>query len=142
MHHYSESFVIKTWKRSFNIVNGRCTRFLIQWNTAMVFDLFSIGRECCGRGKSFKYLPFYQCLKAYWQICKKWCFEKYCSCDKACQFSTLWSTYTLMELFRKPGNWRQICKQTSSTFYISKDVFLWNVFRRKNYYDVITGTFL
>ena len=29
--------------------------------------------------------------------------------------------YTLMELFRKPGNWRQICKQTSSTFYTSND---------------------
>ena len=29
--------------------------------------------------------------------------------------------YTLMELFRKPENWWQICKQTSSTFYISKD---------------------
>ena len=22
-------------------------------------------------------------------ISKKWCFEKYCSCDKACQFSAL-----------------------------------------------------
>ena len=29
-----------------------------------------------------------------------------------------------MELFRKPGNWRQICKQTSSTFYTSNGVFL------------------
>ena len=32
-------------------------------------------------------------------------FEKYCSCDKACQFSAL---YTLTEFFRKPDNWRQI----------------------------------
>ena len=27
-----------------------------------------------------------------------------------------------MELYRKPGNWRQICKQTSSTLYTSNDV--------------------
>ena len=27
-----------------------------------------------------------------WQISKKWCFEKYCSYDKACQFSTLLGT--------------------------------------------------
>ena len=31
--------------------------------------------------------------------------------------------YTLTELFRKPDNWRQIYKQTSSTFYTSKDVW-------------------
>ena len=30
--------------------------------------------------------------------------------------------YTLTELFRKPDNWRQIYKQTSSTFYTSNDV--------------------
>ena len=30
--------------------------------------------------------------------------------------------YTLTELFGKPDNWRQIYKQTSSTFYISNDV--------------------
>ena len=30
--------------------------------------------------------------------------------------------YTLMELYRKPGNWRQICKQTSSNLYTSNDV--------------------
>ena len=35
--------------------------------------------------------------------------------------------YTLTELFRKPDNWRQIYKQTSSTFYTSNDVS-----RRKN----------
>ena len=27
-----------------------------------------------------------------------------------------------MDLFRKPGNLRQICKQTSSTCYTSNDV--------------------
>ena len=32
--------------------------------------------------------------------------------------------YTVMELFRKPGNWQQTCKQTSSTFYTSNDVSL------------------
>ena len=36
--------------------------------------------------------------------------------------------YTQTELFRKPDNWQQIYKQTSSTFYTSKDVS-----RRKNY---------
>ena len=30
--------------------------------------------------------------------------------------------YTLTDLFRKPDNWRQIYKQTSSTFYTSNDV--------------------
>ena len=28
-------------------------------------------------------------LKAHQQISKKWCFGKYCSNDKACQFSAL-----------------------------------------------------
>ena len=31
-------------------------------------------------------------LKAHGQISEKRCFEKYCSCDKACQFSTLQGT--------------------------------------------------
>ena len=30
--------------------------------------------------------------------------------------------YTLTELFRKPDNWRQIYKQTNSTFYALNDV--------------------
>ena len=30
--------------------------------------------------------------------------------------------YTLTELFKKPDNWRQIYKQTSSTFYTSNEV--------------------
>ena len=30
--------------------------------------------------------------------------------------------YTLIEFFRKPDNWRQIYKQTSSTFCTSNDV--------------------
>ena len=58
-------------------------------------------------------------LKAHRQISKIRFFEKYCSCDKACQFSALQGN-TLMELFRKPDNWRQIYKQTSPTFYTSK----------------------
>ena len=33
------------------------------------------------------YLSF--SLKAHWQISEKWWFEKYCSCDKAWQFSAL-----------------------------------------------------
>ena len=28
-------------------------------------------------------------LKTHWQISKKRCFEKYCSCDQACQFPAL-----------------------------------------------------
>ena len=28
-------------------------------------------------------------LKAHQQICKKWCFKKYCLCDEGCQFSAL-----------------------------------------------------
>ena len=38
--------------------------------------------------------------------------------------------YTLMELFRKPGDWRQICKHTSSAFYTSNDVSLKRVERK------------
>ena len=30
-------------------------------------------------------------LKVRWQISKKWCVEKYFSCDKTCHFSALWS---------------------------------------------------
>ena len=51
-------------------------------------------------------------LKAHRQISEKRCFEKYCSCDKALG-------YTLTELLKKPDNWRQIYKQTCSTFYTS-----------------------
>ena len=39
---------------------------------------------------------------------------------------------TLTDLFRKPDNWRQIYKQTSSSFYTSNDVS-----RRKKYFYVI-----
>ena len=28
-------------------------------------------------------------IKAHRQISKKWCFERYCSCDQACQFSAI-----------------------------------------------------
>ena len=37
-------------------------------------------------------LFFVYLLKAHRQISKKWCFEKYCSCDQACQFLTLYGT--------------------------------------------------
>ena len=40
--------------------------------------------------------------------------------------------YTLTKLFRKPDNWQQIYKQTSSTFYTSNDVS-----RRKNYFYIM-----
>ena len=36
--------------------------------------------------------------------------------------------YTLMELFRKPDNWRQIYNEASSTFYVLNDMS-----GRKNY---------
>ena len=39
--------------------------------------------------------------------------------------------YTLKELFRKTRNLRQICKQTSSTFYTSNDVSLKRVEKKK-----------
>ena len=41
------------------------------------------------------------------------------------------TVYTLMEVFRKPGNWRKIYEQTSSTFYISKDVSLKRAEKKK-----------
>ena len=44
-------------------------------------------------------------------------------------FGFIW--YTLMELFRKPDNWQQIYKQTSSTLYTSNDVS-----RRKKHYVI------
>ena len=34
----------------------------------------------------------FEFLKAPRQISKKRCFEEYCSCDQACQFSALWGT--------------------------------------------------
>ena len=43
-----------------------------------------------------KYLPYIFLLKAHQQTSKKQCFEKYCSCDQACQVSA--------ELFRKSDN--------------------------------------
>ena len=64
--------------------------------------------------------PVIESFKGTLTISKKWCFQKYCSGDKACQFLE----YTLTELFRKPGNWRQICKQMISTFYTPNDVSL------------------
>ena len=37
-------------------------------------------------------LSFLISLKAHRKISQKRCFEKYCSCDKACHFSALWGT--------------------------------------------------
>ena len=39
--------------------------------------------------KNWKLLQCPYPLKAHWQISKKWCFEKYFSCDQACQFFVL-----------------------------------------------------
>ena len=36
-----------------------------------------------------KYWKYKWCFKAHRQISKKQCLEKYCSCDKACQFPAL-----------------------------------------------------
>ena len=67
---------------------------------------------------NFFFQGFGKVLKAHRQISKKRCFEKYCSCDQACQFSALcgtpWRSY-----LRQHDNWRQVYKQTSSTFYTS-----------------------
>ena len=74
------------------------------------------------------YVCNWSTLKAHLQISKKRCFGKYCSCDQACHCSCdqagifSFKGYTLTELFRKSDNWRQIYKQTSSTFYSSNDV--------------------
>ena len=40
------------------------------------------------RSESNQAMRFGQ-LKAHRQISKKWCFEKYCSCDQVCQVSAL-----------------------------------------------------
>ena len=40
----------------------------------------------------FLYSELNLLLKSHRQISKKRCFEKYCSCDKVCQFSALWGT--------------------------------------------------
>ena len=72
---------------------------------------------------SIKYLTLN--LKAQWQISKKWCSNKYCSCDETCQFSafkgTPWQCY-----LEKTDNWQQIYKQASLTFYTSNDVSKWH----------------
>ena len=39
--------------------------------------------------KNWKLLQCPYPLKAHWQMSKKLCFEKYFSCDQACQFSVL-----------------------------------------------------
>ena len=59
-----------------------------------------------------------------WQISKKWCSEKHCSCDNACQFSALYGT-PWWSYLEKSDSWRQIYKQTSLTFYTSNNVCKW-----------------
>ena len=66
-------------------------------------------------------------LKSHRQISKKRCSEKYIYVIKHASFQLY--KIPLTELFRKPDNWPQIYKQTSSTFYTSNDVS-----RRKKYY--------
>ena len=61
-------------------------------------------------------------LKALWQIYKKRCSEKYCSCVEACQFSALYGT-PWRSYLEKTDNWRQIYKQTSWSFCTSNDVY-------------------
>ena len=39
--------------------------------------------------------------------------------------------FNLMELFKNSANWRQICKQKSWTFYISNDVSIKRVVKKK-----------
>ena len=39
--------------------------------------------------------------------------------------------FSLMEVFKKSANWRQICKQKSWTFYISNDVSIKRVVKKK-----------
>ena len=65
----------------------------------------------------FSFALSFFALKKHRQTSIKHCFEKYCSCDKVCQFSAL---------FGKTYNWRQIYiyKQTNATFYSSNDVYL------------------
>ena len=63
----------------------------------------------------------FRILKAHWQISKKLCSEKCCSCDEACQFSALYGT-PWRSYLEKTDKWRQMYKQTSLTFYISNDV--------------------
>ena len=46
---------------------------------------------------------FISLLKEHQQISKKRCFQKYCSCGKACQFLAC-QGIALIELFRKPNN--------------------------------------
>ena len=58
---------------------------LVTW---MVANTYKVKNNSL-KGKSF--------LKAHQQISKKWCLEKYCSCDQACQFwaslGTPWRSY-------------------------------------------------
>ena len=58
---------------------------------------FSHSRNNVSANNRIKYLPYIFLLKAHQQTSKKQCFEKYCSCDQACQVSasqgTTWRSY-------------------------------------------------
>ena len=77
-------------------------------------------------------------LKTHRDISKRRCFEKFCCCDQACQFSVLegtpWRSY-----LEKNWQWRQIYKKTSLTFYTSNDVLA--VSKRKNYTATLNTPF-
>ena len=53
------------------------------------------------------------------QISEKRCFEKYCSCDKACQFSALYGTPWRRYLENLTTDEKSINKPVFSTFYTS-----------------------
>ena len=65
-------------------------------------------------------IEYFVAMKTQREISKKRSFEKCCLCDKLCQLSFM--GHILTELFEKTDNWRQVYKQTSSTFYTSKGV--------------------
>ena len=62
-------------------------------------------------------------LKTHRQISKNQCFGKHCLCDKDANFQ-LYRAHLNGVIWKKTDNWRQIRKQTSSTYYGSNDVFL------------------
>ena len=81
--------------------------------------------------KTFVTFSRFWSLMTHWQISKKLFRKVLFMWPSMPIFSFI--RYTLTKLFRKPDNWQQIYKQTSSTFYTSNDVS-----RRKNYFNIIT----
>ena len=55
-------------------------------------SLNKIRHYLAGRNQIWHHFFIKKILKAHRQISKKRCFEKYCSCDQACQFSASWGT--------------------------------------------------